>query len=377
VYWSSWVHWPMLNGTKTPGGSRRRAARYCPDRGGRGPAEQLHVVGAADGEVQPVAELGQRVVGVVEADGQRGQPQQRRRVVVAQQGPPGRVEVGVDDRVEAGVVHQVDQRLRGHRQPGPGAGHAGGLAADRGTGEPGRQRPDPPPGATAAGGRGTGYRAGAGLGEGLAGGDDGGRVPRVERQHLVGGVERDRAQLSGVAGREDLGEPAAIGVPVEVHPAQAQRPQYPGYVTRRVGGVEQVRGVHPAAVAVAPGVVEPVPARRHQPVEGRAVLVLRPAVVLQSGAVHRCRVAGAAEVDQQQAARPHQRSHHRDVLGLGAGGGEARAALDRQHRALRVAGGGGRQPPEPDVNIRAGRRGVIQRHGEAAAVRQRGLRAPA
>src|ERR1035441_9548487 len=52
--------------------------------------------------------------------------------------------------------------------------------------------------------------------EGTARGDDRRGVPRVEPQHLVGGVEGDRAQLSRVPGGEHLAEPAAAGVFVEV-----------------------------------------------------------------------------------------------------------------------------------------------------------------
>src|SRR6516165_4968074 len=40
--------------------AQRRAVLLGPDRGRSGPAKQLHVVGAGDGEVKPVAVFGQR-----------------------------------------------------------------------------------------------------------------------------------------------------------------------------------------------------------------------------------------------------------------------------------------------------------------------------
>ena len=368
VYWSSDVHWRSVNGANVPAGSRRSAAWYCRARtaGGGGPAEQLHVVGAADGEVQPVAELGQRVVGVVEAQRQRGQPQQRRRVVPGHQGPPGRVQVPVDDRVEAGVVDQVHQGQHGHGEAAPGAVGQHGLAGDRRAGEPRRQRTDPGPGTTAAPGcRRAGRRQAAGLLERAPGRDHGGRVPRIQAEHLVGGVQRHRPQLAGVAGGEDLREPASVGVAVQIHPAQVQRPHDAGHVPGRVGGVEQVRGVHPAAAAVVPGVVEPPAAVSHQAVEPLPVL-LTPGV-LQARAVDRGGVAGAAEVDQQQVPGPLQCPHHRQVGTLRSGRGESGPALHGQHGPGRVPAG--RQPAEPDADPGARRGGVVQRHHEVPAVR--------
>ena len=344
-----------------------------PDRGRRGPVEQLHVVRAGHGEIQPLAEPGQRLVGVVVAQRQGGQPEQRCCVVMPQQRPPGRVQILVDDRVEARVVDQVDQGERGDGQPAPGAVHRGRPSADRGPGQPPEQRRDPRPGPSAAGGSGTGYRALAGLRERAPRGQHRRGVPGVEPEHLIGRVQGDRTQQPGIPGREHLGEPAAIGVPVQVHPGQPQGSQHPGHIPRRVGAVEQVGGRYPAAAAVVPGVVQLGTAGRHQLVEVAAVLP--GAGPLQPGAVHRGGRAGAAQVDQQQVAGGPQWAGHRQVLGFRAGGGVPGAALDREDGPGRVTGSW--QPTETQLNSGARGRRVIQRHGPPAAVGEWLGRAPA
>ena len=246
-------------------------------------------------------------------------------------------------------------------------------AADRVPGQPPGQRPDPRPGPPAAGGRSAGHGPLAGLGEGAPGGPHRRGVPGIEPEDLIRGVQGHRAQLPGVAGREHLGEPAAVGIAVQVHPAQPQGVQHPGHVPGRVGRVEQVGGVHPAAVLVMPGVIELRAAGRDQLVEVATVLFR--ARVLEPGAIHRGGRAGPAQVDQQQVAGRPQPAGHRQVLGFRAGGGVPGAAFHGQDRPGGLTGR--RQPAEAHLDPGAGRGGVVQRYRQAPAVGERLRGAPA
>ena len=190
-------------------------------------------------------------------------------------------------------------------------------------------------------------------------------VPGLQVHHLVGGVERDRPEHPGVAGRERLGEVGAVGVAVEVDRAGAQRGQHPGQVACGARGGVQVAAVDEAPARPAPGVVELLAAAGHQPLV--ELVRLAGAEPLQRLAVDDLGGAGAAVVDQQQVAPPEQRLEELEVGVARAGARVPGAALLGDDRAQHPARAAGRVPLQADPDGARRRVAVVEGHRQVPA----------
>ena len=342
-----------MNGSNAPGGGEARLAASwrAPDGGGGAHREQLRVVRAGDGPVEPVGVVGGVAAAAVdEAPRLVDHPRQRPRVA-GQRRPHRRVELAVDERLRARVLDEVDDRP--DRDPHAPAAAVGGPhgPGQRPRAQPLEQRAEAVDGAPAGAAR----VARADGVEGVARHRPRRHVPRVEPAHGIGGVEQDRVQQVLVARDERLHEVGPVRVAVQVDPPEPQRPDQRGQVTGRVGGREQVgRPVAPRDLPRAAG-----DHRRERQPRADALVVLEPALDQRAA-------AGAALVHQEQPALAQQRPVDAGVLDAAAGGWEPWSALDRHQR--RVIGGPPRgQPPERHPDPPALRPRRVERARELAA----------
>ena len=186
-----------VNGSKAPAGGVSQRWAELRRRGGRGGAhrEELRVVHAADREVEPVGEVVGRARAVVVGLGLGHEPQQRG-VVAGQRGAHRCVQLAVDHRVRARVLHHVHERPHVHARLADAA--AVGVA------------------------RGAGDRLGAQAGEqlrearGRAAGSGGGAARRRARRRRPSraGPPRRTTRTRGrgrAPGRRSRGSPSAAG----------------------------------------------------------------------------------------------------------------------------------------------------------------------
>ncbi len=222
---------PLARGERVERAGRRRgdarAQLGAPDGAGEAHREQLRVVRAGDGPVEPVGVVGGVAAAAVdEAPRLVDHPRQRRRVA-GQRRAHRRVELAVDERLGAGVLDQVDDRL--DRDPHAPAAAVGGAhrPGQRPGAQPLEQRAEAPYGAPARAAR----VARADGVERVARDSPRRHVPGVEPAHGIGGVEQDRVQQALVARDERLHEVGPVRVAVQVDPPEPQGPDQRGQVS--------------------------------------------------------------------------------------------------------------------------------------------------
>src|ERR1700680_2941822 len=171
-------------------------------------------------------------------------------------------------------------------------------------------------------------------------------------------------QQRRVSGREGLREPGAVGVAVEVDRSGAEGPEPAGEVSRRIGGVEEIRGVDPRSVGAVPVVVKHVPAALDRYQECRRWL--DPCELLERGAVDEGGQPGSAIIDEQKIAVGEQGCEEGNVQARASGRREPRSSLLGEDRGEPRWRDGG-EPHESDVD--RGRQGiaVVEGSWEGAA----------